>query len=252
MRVKTEFVDLPREGGVMRVMLARPVDDLPRPALLFYSDIFQLTESTKRTIVRFAGYGFVVAAPEIYWRYEVPGTAYAFDDAGRDRGQACAKRMSAHDFDDDIAALLAYLSGRKDVIAEQIGAVGFCLGGHVGFRAALSPRVKATALFYPTGLHDGDLAGDRDAGSLARAGEIRGPLLTIFGSVDPHTDAAGREIVKRCLDAAGIRHRISLYDAEHAFMRDVGARYDPSATDAALAESIAWFRDAGLTPPGSK
>jgi carboxymethylenebutenolidase len=58
MRVKTEFVDLPREGGVMRVMLARPVDDLPRPALLFYSDIFQLTESTQRTIRAFRGLWF--------------------------------------------------------------------------------------------------------------------------------------------------------------------------------------------------
>jgi nitrite reductase/ring-hydroxylating ferredoxin subunit len=155
--------------------------------------------------------------------------------------------MSVRDFDDDIAALLAFVAARTGVIAEQIGAVGFCLGGHVGFRAALSPLVKATALFYPTGLHDGDLAGDGDAGSLARAGEIGGPLLTIFGRIDPHTDATGRETVQRGLDAAGIRHRISLYDAEHAFMRDVGARYDPSATDAAFAESIAWFREAGLT-----
>ena len=55
MRVQTEFVDLPRESGVMRVMLARPADNLPRPALFFYSDIFQLTESTQRAIVRFAG-----------------------------------------------------------------------------------------------------------------------------------------------------------------------------------------------------
>jgi carboxymethylenebutenolidase len=244
MRVRTEFVDLPREGGVMRVMLARPADDLPRSALALYSDIFQLTHSTQRTILRFAGYGFVVAAPEIYWRFEAPGTAYAFDDDGRDRGQACAKRMRVRDFDDDIDALLAYLAHRPDVRADAIGAVGFCLGGHVAFRAALSPRVAATACFYPTGLHDGELAGDEPADSLARAGEIRGRLLTVFGSVDPHTDAAGRATVERGLAAAGINYRISLYEAEHAFMRDVGARYDPSAADAAFAESIALFRGA--------
>ena len=227
----------------MRVLLARPNDDLPRPALAFYSDIFQLTESTQRMAVRFAGYGFAVAAPEIYWRFEAPGTAYEFDDAGRDRGQACAKRMRVRDFDDDIEVLLAYLAGRPDINPKVIGATGFCLGGHVAFRAALSPRVRATACFYPTGLHDGELAGDGPADSLARAREIRGELLTIFGSIDPHTDAAGREIVKRGLDAAGIRHRISLYDAEHAFMRDVGARFDPSATDAAFTEAVELFRE---------
>ena len=226
----------------MRVLLARPADDLPRPALAFYSDIFQLTESTQRMAVRFAGYGFAVAAPEIYWRFEAPGTAYEFDDAGRDRGQACARKMRVRDFDDDIEALLAYLAGRPDINAKAIGATGFCLGGHVAFRAALSPRVRATACFYPTGLHDGELAGDGPADSLARAREIRGELLTIFGAIDPHTDAGGREIVKRGLDAAGIRHRISLYDAEHAFMRDVGTRFDPSATDAAFTEALELFR----------
>jgi carboxymethylenebutenolidase len=246
MRVRTESIDLPRESGVMRVMLARPAGDLPCPALVFYSDIFQLTESTQRMAIRFAGHGFAVAAPEIYWRFEAPGTAYEFDDAGRDRGQACAKRMRVRDFDDDIAVLLDYLATRNDVKPDAICAVGFCLGGHIAFRSALSPRVKATALFYPTGLHDGDLAGDGPADSLARARDIRGALLTIFGSVDPHTDAAARAIVERGLNAAGIKQRISLYDAEHAFMRDVGARYDPAATDAAFAEALAWYAANGV------
>jgi len=248
MRVQTEFIDLPRAGGVMRVMRARPADNLPRPALLFYSDIFQLTESTQRMAIRFAGHGFVVAAPEIYWRFEPAGTAYAFDDPGRDRGQACANRMRTRDFDDDIAALLDFVANDSGIAADAIGAVGWCLGGHIAFRAALSPRVKATACFYPTGLHDGALAGDGDAGSLARAHEITGSLLTIFGSIDPHTDAAGRAVVERGLDASGIRHCVSCYDAEHAFMRDVGARYDPAATDAAFAEAIEWFRSSGVEP----
>jgi len=246
MRVRTETIDLPRDERVMRVQLVRPADDLPRPALLFYSDIFQLTESTQRMMVRFAGYGFIVAAPEIYWRFEPPGTAWAFDDAGRDLGQAAALRMRVRDFDDDITALLDALDAQPGVAPGAIGAVGFCLGGHIGFRAALAPRVKATALFYPTGLHDGELAGDGPADSLARAAEIRGPLLAIFGAVDPHTDAAGRGVVARGLDAAGIRYTITLYDAEHAFMRDVGPRYDPAATDAAFGEALAWFRAAGL------
>lgn len=230
----------------MRVMRVRPADDLPRPALLFYSDIFQLTDSTLRTAVRFAGHGFAVFAPEIYWRFEPPGTALPFDDAGRDRGQADAKRMRVRDFDEDIAVLLERVAADPGVRAAVIGAVGWCLGGHVAFRAAFAPSVKATVCFYPTGLHDGDLAGDGDAGSLARARDIAGPLLTIFGSVDPHTDAAGRATVERALQAAGIRQHISLYDAEHAFMRDVGPRYDPAATDAAFAEALAWFRAAGL------
>ncbi len=242
MRVKIETVDVPREGGVMRVFVARPDDDRPYPALAFYSDIFQMTESTQRMAIRFASYGYVVAAPEIYWRFEPPGTAIAFDDPGRDRGMADANKMRVADFDDDIAVLIAFLQKKSDVVPGAIGAVGFCLGGHIGFRAAFSPAVKATALFYPTGLHDGELCGDADAGSLALASRIEGYLLAIFGTADPHTDAPGRDVVAAGLAASGIRYKISLYDAAHAFMRDVGARWDPQATDDAFAEALAMFR----------
>jgi carboxymethylenebutenolidase len=226
----------------MRVFVARPDDDRPYPALAFYSDIFQMTESTQRMAIRFASYGYVVAAPEIYWRFEPPGTAIAFDDPGRDRGMADANKMRVADFDDDIAVLIAFLQKKSDVVPGAIGAVGFCLGGHIGFRAAFSPAVKATALFYPTGLHDGELCGDADAGSLALASRIEGYLLAIFGTADPHTDAPGRDVVAAGLAASGIRYKISLYDAAHAFMRDVGARWDPQATDDAFAEALAMFR----------
>jgi carboxymethylenebutenolidase len=245
MRVRIETVDLPRTGGVMRTFIARPDDDKPYPALAFYSDIFQMTESTQRMAIRFASYGFVVAAPEIYWRFEPPGTAIAFDDPGRDRGMDDAKKMHVRDFDDDIAVLVDFLKHDTRVQPGKIGAVGFCLGGHIAFRAAFLPDVKATACFYPTGLHDGELCGDADAGSLADAQRIKGFLLLIFGTADPHTDAAGRDVVEAGLAASTIAYRISNYDAAHAFMRDVGARWDPKRTDEAFAEGLAVL-EAGL------
>jgi carboxymethylenebutenolidase len=241
MRIRLETVDLPRPGGVMRTWIFRPDDDRAYQALAFYSDIFQLTESTQRMAARFASYGYIVAAPEIYWRFEPPGTAIAFDDPGRDRGMADAARMHVRDFDDDIAALVAFLANDARVVPGAIGAVGFCLGGHLAFRAAFVPAVRATVCFYPTGLHDGALAADADAGSLASADRISGRLLIVYGSTDPHTDAAGRESVAAGLAAAGIRYEITSYDAAHAFMRDVGPRWDPRATDAAFAEAIALF-----------
>ncbi len=237
MRVRTAAIDIAREGGVMRAFVARPDDDERYPALICYSDIFQLTPSTQRMVVRLAGYGFVVAAPDIYWRFEAPGTSWAFDDAGRDRGQRHAANTTTAQFDADIAALLAAVPTWPGVKPGGIGSVGFCTGGHIAFRAAFSPAIATTVLFYPTGLHDGELGADR-ADSLERAGEVHGPLLCLFGSRDPHTPPAGREKIAAAFAAAGIDARIVMIDAEHAFMRDEGPRYDPEATDRAVALGI--------------
>ena len=35
----------------------------------------------------------------------------------------------------------------------NIGAMGFCIGGHLAFRAALNPEIQSTACFYATDLH---------------------------------------------------------------------------------------------------
>jgi len=102
--------------------------------------------------------------------------------------------------------------------------------------------VLATACYYGTGIHDGKLGRDADAGSLARAKEIRGELLMIFGAKDPHVPDAGRETIDRALRSYGVRYRTLLYPAEHAFTRDEGPRFDPEATDLAFAEMIGLFR----------
>jgi carboxymethylenebutenolidase len=120
--------------------------------------------------------------------------------------------------------------------------MGFCIGGHLAFRAALQSDVRATVCFYGTGIHNGKLGKDPDAGSLLRAGEIRGELLMIFGSNDPHVPAEGRVKVAEVLKKAGVHHRVQVFPAEHAFMRDEGPRFDPEATDLAFAEMIGLLR----------
>jgi carboxymethylenebutenolidase len=244
MVVSRAYEEIPVDGKAMRAFLTAPRAPGPHPGIVFYSDIFQLTESTLRWCVRLAGYGFVVAAPEIYHRLEPAGTVLGFDDAGKARGQADAERTPVADFDADIRAALAFLRGHPAVAGAPLGAAGHCTGGHLAFRAACAEDVRATACWYATGLHDGKLGADPDAGSLARAAEIRGELLMIFGTRDPHTPEAGRETVRAALAASGTTFTWSLYDAEHAFGRDVGERYDPEASDAAFAETVALFRRA--------
>jgi carboxymethylenebutenolidase len=242
MVVTTEYVDIPLAGSPMRTFVASPKAAGQYPGIWCYSDIFQLTPPLLRWCVRLAGYGFVAAAPEIYRRSEPPGTVIPFDDAGRTRGQQDAAKTPVAHFDEDCRAGLDWLAKYPRVAPGQIGVVGFCIGGHLAFRAAFQPDVRATACYYGTGIHDGKLGKDADAGSLARAREIRGELLMIFGTKDPHVPEAGRETIDRALKAAGAHYRTLLYPAEHAFTRDEGPRYDPEATDQSSAEMMALFR----------
>ena len=83
MIVTAEYVDIPLSGSPMRTFVAAPKTEGQYPGIWCYSDIFQLTGPMLRSCVRLAGYGFLVAAPEIYHRIEPPGTVIPFDDAGR-------------------------------------------------------------------------------------------------------------------------------------------------------------------------
>ena len=241
MKLREDEVRVPAVDCEIRAVVISPVSGGRRPGVLLYTDIFQLTESTLRTARRLASAGFVVFVPEIYPRGELAGVALEFDDAGKSAGLAAATSTTTEQFDSDRVAMLDFMQHRDDV--DELFAVGFCIGGHLAFRAALDPRVAATVCFYPTGLHNGALGADADAGSLARAGSIEGRLMVVFGSQDPHVPAAARAQIVSALYADGLDDlELHVYaGGEHAFMRDVGARHDPVLTDLALTEAVSFF-----------
>jgi len=252
MIITTGYADITVSGKAMRAFVAAPQLAGSYPGILFYSDIFQLTGPMLRACARLAGYGFVVAAPEIYHRLEPPDSPIPFDDAGRTRGLENAARTPVADFDADCRAVLDYLARHPAVAPGKLGAGGFCIGGHLAFRAALQPDVKATVCFYGTGIHNGKLGQDADAGSLHRADEIRGELLLAWGARDPHIPEDGRAKIEETLRRSGVNFSQRLYAAEHAFMRDEGPRYDPEATDQAFSEMIGFYRRVFLAEGGKR
>ena len=131
---------------------------------------------------------------------------------------------------------------KQGPLGPAFGAMGFCIGGHLALRAALDPRCRAAVCAYPTGVHDGNLGAETDAGTLARLPEIKGELLLVFGDVDPHVPAPARNIIRSALQASGARHTYLELPGEHAFMRDEGARYDPAMADRVFVEAIALYR----------
>jgi carboxymethylenebutenolidase len=240
-KVRENEVRVPAPDGEIRTVVISPVGSARRHGVLLYTDIFQLTESTLRTARRLAAAGFAVFVPEIYPHGELAGVALEFDDAGKQAGLAGAARTTTAQFDADRIAVLDFMQNHPDV--DDLSTVGFCIGGHLAFRAALDARVGATVCFYPTGLHNGALGADPDAGTLAEASDVRGRMMIVFGSQDPHVPADARLRIVSALYAAGLED-LELHvwaGGEHAFMRDVGPRHDPVLTDLALTEAISFL-----------
>ena len=219
--------DIDTPSGPMRTYFFRPTIKGSFPGVILYSEIFQATSPIVRTAAMIAGQGYVVAVPEVYHELEPAGAVLAYDQAGADRGNADKYSKELASYDADARALLDHMKGRDDCTG-ALGVVGICLGGHLAFRAAMSPEVRATVCFYATDIHSGSLGKGKNDDSLARAGEIRGELLHIWGRQDPHVPLEGRNRIKARLEEAQVNFQWIELNGAHAFMRDEGYRYDPA------------------------
>lgn len=236
-----EIVVLSTPTGPMRTMVLRPAGEGKFPGLLFHSEIFQLTAPIVRTAAFLAGHGFVVAIPEIYHEYLESGTVLAYDQAGSDVGNRLKTEKPVAAYDSDNRAVLDFLKGHE-ASTGALGSFGPCIGGHLTYRAALQPDVAAAACFYPTDLHKRSLGAGMNDDSLARAGDIQGELMLVFGRQDPHVSAEGRAMIYQTLTAAGVSFTWHEFNAAHAFLRDEGLRYDAELARQALGMTVDFFR----------
>jgi carboxymethylenebutenolidase len=243
MNVADSTVDLATPTGPMRTYVYRPVDgrrsDKRYPGLILYSEIFQQTLPVRRLATQFAGHGYIVMVPEVYHSHEPAGTVLGYDDAGKNRGNALKTIIPITDFDADARVLLHALAADL-TCSGRLGGVGICLGGHLAFRAALNPEVRATACFYPTDLQGGTLGAGGDD-SLKRAGEIKGELMLVFGRQDPHIPLEGRRIIAQRLEEARVCYTWHEFNAAHAFLRDEGERYNPALARIAFGLALELF-----------
>lgn len=240
MQITKRNVELRVDDSLMRVYVAAPKAAGKYPGIVFYSDIYQLGGAIIRLANYLAGYGYVVAAPEIFHRIEPIGLIIEPDDLGRMRGNDDARRTPIADYDADCRAVIEFLQAESSVSPNQIGTLGFCIGGHLAFRAAFMSEIKAAACCYPTGIPSGKL-GEGIADTIHRVREIKGEMLMVFGTLDPHIPENDRQTIIKALENANIPHLVLLYEAEHTFMRDDGYRYDSAATTSAWSEIVAFF-----------
>jgi len=224
--------EIQTETGLMRTSVFRPSKEGKYPAIIFYSEIFQQTSPITRSAQMLASHGFVVLVPEIFHELNPLGTVLAYDDVGKDKGNADKFTKLLEHHDSDTQAMVDFV--QQQIYSNgKIGVMGVCIGGHLAFRAALNKQISGAFCLYPTDLHSNTLPCEEGNDSLTRSGDIRCPMVLIFGKQDPHVSAEGRLLIHQTLSQNKSDFNWHEVNAQHAFMRDEGDRYD-----AALAMQI--------------
>ena len=90
-------------------------------------------------------------APD-YFHRSGPGVEYGYDEAGMAGGMKLLGALKADEMIADAKAAIAWLGQRSDVRGDRVGAMGFCIGGHMTFLTACETGVRAAASFYGGGI----------------------------------------------------------------------------------------------------
>jgi len=182
------------------------------PGLLLIQEIFGVSDYIRAVADDLAGLGYVVAAPDLFWRVK-PGHNASHDENGLKESFGVAAQFDAAKGVADAAVALQHLSELPEVDGGT-GIIGFCLGGSIAYlvaaRAELdvaAAELAAVVSFYGSMVPD----------NLDVIGQIRSPLQFHFGGSDPYIP---REQVAKVEEAAAGRSNVELHveeDAGHAF-----------------------------------
>jgi carboxymethylenebutenolidase len=204
MEATSTWIDIRADDGVFQGYLA-----LPRggkgPGIVLLQEIFGVNAHIRSLADQYAADGYVVLAPDLFWRNE-PHIELGYED---DDWSAAVKLMQATDLTQarsDIAQAAKALRALPGVNG-KIASIGYCFGGLLSYCAGADGVVDAAAAYYGGGIqHHLDLAG-----------QVKLPLQMHFGAEDSHIPAAAvQQIAERFEDDSNVE--IHVYpQAEHGF-----------------------------------
>jgi carboxymethylenebutenolidase len=214
--------------------VARPAKGSAHAAIIVVNEIFGIHDYIKDICRRWAQLGYVAIAPDFFYRAGVNLPAIS------DRAEIMkvVQQATPDQVDGDVRASLDWLKAQWFVNKAKLGITGYCWGGAVVWRSAmLDADIKAGVAFY------GQLKP-----LIARAGELKAPVLGLYGGKDQGIPLTDVEAMKAALKAAGkTGSEIIVYpDAGHGFHADYRSSYDPAAATDAWKRAQAHFRKYGV------
>ncbi|MGI8879209.1 MAG: dienelactone hydrolase family protein [Jatrophihabitans sp.] len=198
------------------------------PGLVLVQEIFGVSDYIRQRATDLAALGYVVLAPEFYWRLA---------DAGVDESQpdflqqaiAVSARIDWPAAVRDGVAALEHLR-HSETTTGGVGLIGFCFGGGLAFNISAVDSPDALVSYYGSGLPN----------LLHLAPSVTAPSLHHFGTADDYLQADTVAQIRDAISRPGVR--IQLYEgAGHAFDNPRPAFHHAAASTDAWESTVAFL-----------
>jgi carboxymethylenebutenolidase len=200
------------------------------PGLLLIHEIFGIGEYIRAVADRLTAAGYVVGAPEIFWRI-APGWERPADEAGTADSLPLAGQLDFPQAVSDCRAALDQLADLPEV-AGGAGVIGFCLGGSLAFAVAAAGDPTACVSYY----------GSRVPASLDQLDSISCPTLFHFGSRDAYIPGEGVDALAESI-AERPQFQLNVEIAGHAFDNPAPMFHDVAAARSAWSKTMAFLAE---------
>jgi carboxymethylenebutenolidase len=219
-----DTVTVPTEAGEMPARRWLPPSGRG-PGLVLLQEIFGVSKYIQRRGAELAEAGYVVLAPELYWRLD----ATPIDESAPGAIEEAMGRTQQLDWPttvQDAVAALHHLRADQDV-SGGTGVIGFCFGGGLAFNVAAVTEVDVLVSYYGSALPS----------LLDLAPQVKAPSLHHFGTADDYIDTEAVATIRAAVTSGGTPVEFETYEgANHAFDNDVFVLHHPEAS------KLAWQR----------
>jgi len=250
--MSSEMIEIETAEAVADAYLAKPDDDGPHPGVLFLMDAFGLRSQIKHMADRIAARGYVVLAPNLFYRAGEDPVGAMPDLSGAEARDAFMQRLlplmaalTTEAVESDADAYLRRLEAESD---GPIALTGYCMGARVGLHIAAMHPARVVAL---GGFHAGRLVTDAPDSPHRSVDSIRAELYLAFADNDQSMTPEDIAELERALDSAGVEYRAEVYEgAAHGYTMADTPVYDAAAAERHYEELFALLeRTTGASQP---
>ncbi len=222
------------EDALFPAYLVAPVG-AAKAAIIVIPEIFGVNAGIRQKCDRLANDGYLAIAPDIFWRF-APGVELNPDVEAQ--LQEAFGYFGQYDADDGVKdieaaihAIRGGISGHPPV--QNVGCVGYCLGGRLAYMAATRTDISASVGYY--GVMIDQMLGESHA--------IAHPLMLHIPTADHFVGPEAQAAIHAGL---GNHPKVTLHDYEgldHGFAAEMGNRRNEAGAALADSRTAAFFAE---------